>query len=210
MAINIPADLTIVTLRSGGGDLAQRWTEEYAAAVLRQASDLMRSRTDIEFFRASVEQVVEEMPAGATSDTVDEAGYHFLAAAHKAGNGVRVLLVDRVSRADLGGQSRQRTRACLVAYGSDATSTSRMLAHELVHAVDLVYGRSHPERLVRERRASFMENVWRDVHGWRLSEQYFDGKLPAFETLEYQRAKSRGLIARCVEMILSTSAFDCP
>ena len=85
-----------------------------------------------------------------------------------------------------------------------------MLAHELVHAVDLVYGRSHPERLVRERRASFMENVWRDVHGWRLTEQYFDGKLPAFETLEYQRAKSRGAIARCVQMLLSTSAFDCP
>ncbi len=57
---------------------------------------------------------------------------------------------------------------------------------------------------------TFMENVWRDVHGWRLTEQYFDGKLPAFETLEYQRAKSRGAIARCVQMILSTSAFDCP
>jgi len=85
-----------------------------------------------------------------------------------------------------------------------------MLPHELVHAVDLVYGRLHPDRLVRERRASFMENVWRDVHGWRLSERYFDGKLPAFETLEYQRAKSQGVIARCVEMILSTSAFDCP
>ena len=85
-----------------------------------------------------------------------------------------------------------------------------MLPHELVHAVDLVYGRTHPDRLVRERRASFMENVWRDVHGWLLAERYFDGKLPAFETLEYQRAKSRGAIAQCVEMILSTSAFDCP
>ena len=75
-----------------------------------------------------------------------------------------------------------------------------MLAHELVHAVDLVYGRSHPERLVRERRASFMENVWRDVHGWRLTEQYFDGKLPAFETLSISapRAVARSLGAsRC-------------
>ena len=161
MAINIPADLTIVTLRSGGSDLAQRWTEEYAAAVLRQASDLMRSRTDIEFFRASVEQVVEEMPAGVMSDTVDEAGYHFLAAAHKAGNGVRVLLVDRVSRADLGGQSRQQTRVCLVAYGSDATSTSRMLAHELGHLLSLPHidenqrRRPGQERLV----ASWMRNL---------------------------------------------------
>src|SRR5262249_18381712 len=85
-----------------------------------------------------------------------------------------------------------------------------MLPHELVHAVDLVYGHTHPDRIVRERRASFMENVWRDVHGWRLSEQYFDGKLPASETLEDQRAKSRGLLARGSEMLLSTRAFDCP
>jgi len=161
MAINIPADLTIVTLRSGGGDLAQRWTEEYAAAVLRQASDLMRSRTDIEFSRASVEHVVEEMPAGATSDTVDEAGYHFLAAAHKAGNGVRVLLVDRVSRADLGGQSRQRTRVCLVAYGSDATSTSRMLAHELGHLLSLPHIDENQRRGPGQERlvASWMRNL---------------------------------------------------
>jgi hypothetical protein len=137
MALTIPTDLTIVTLRSGGGELAQRWTEEYATAVLRQASDLLRSRTNIEFSRESVEQVVEEMPSGATSETVDEAGYHFLAAAHKAGNGVRAILVDRVSRADLGGQSRQQTRVCLVAYGSDPASTSRMMAHELAHLLSL-------------------------------------------------------------------------
>jgi len=161
MALTIPTDLTIVTLRSGGGELAQRWTEEYATAVLRQASDLLRSRTNIEFSRESVEQVVEEMPSGATSETVDEAGYHFLAAAHKAGNGVRAILVDRVSRADLGGQSRQQTRVCLVAYGSDPASTSRMLAHELAHLLSLPHidddRRPGPgqERLI----ASWMRNL---------------------------------------------------
>src|SRR5881409_375429 len=102
MAITIPADLTIVTLRSRGGELAQRWTEEYATSVLRQASDLLRSRTNIEFSRGTVERVVEEMPSDAASETVDEAGYHFLAATHKTGTGVRALLVDRVSRTELG------------------------------------------------------------------------------------------------------------
>ena len=161
MAITIPADLTIVTLRSGGGELAQRWTEQYATAILRQASDLLRSRTNIEFSRESVEQVVEEMPSGATSDTVDETGYHFLAAAHKAGNGVRAILVDRVSRPDLGGQSRQQTRVCLVAYASDPASTSRMLAHELGHLLSLPHVDSDrrpgpgQERLV----ASWMRNL---------------------------------------------------
>src|SRR5215470_1029044 len=161
MAITIPADLTIVTLRSGGGELAQRWTEQYATALLRQASDLWRSRTNIEFSRESVEQVVEEMPSGATSDTVDEVGYHFLAAAHKAGDGVRAILVDRVSRADLGGPSRQETRVCLVAYGSDPASTSRMMAHELGHLLSLPHVDSErrpgpgQERLV----ASWMRNL---------------------------------------------------
>jgi hypothetical protein len=161
MAITIPADLTIVTLRSTGGEVAQRWTEEYATSVLKTASDLLRSRTNIEFPRATVEPVVEEMPSGAASETVDEAGYHFLAAAHKAGNGVRVLLVDRVSRADLGGQSRQQTRVCLVAYGSDVASTSRMMAHELGHLLSLphVDGDRRPgpgqERLV----AAWMRNL---------------------------------------------------
>ena len=51
MAITIPADLTIVTLRNGGGELAQRWTDDYATSILSKASDLLKSRTDIEFSR---------------------------------------------------------------------------------------------------------------------------------------------------------------
>ncbi len=84
------------------------------------------------------------------------------------------------------------------------------LAHELTHAVDLAYGRMNPQRMVAERRAMFMENVWRDVHGWSLAEHYTDSKLPLFETLEYQRAKSRGVLARCVDIILTVTSFDCP
>ena len=137
MAIIIPADLTIVTLRSRGRDLPQRWTAEHASAVLQQASDLLRARANIEFSLASCEQVAEEMPAGATAETVDEVGYHFLTAAHQAGRGVRALLVDRVSRAELGGQSRQQTRVCLIAYGADVAATARMMAHELGHLLAL-------------------------------------------------------------------------
>jgi hypothetical protein len=84
------------------------------------------------------------------------------------------------------------------------------LAHELVHAVDFAYGRWNSDRLVAERRAMFMENVWRDAHGWRLAEHYTDQKLPLFETLEYQRAKGQNAVARCVEMLLSVSSFACP
>jgi hypothetical protein len=137
MAITIPADLTIVTLRSRGRELAQRWTDAYAASVLQQASDILRARTNIEFPRAAVEQVVEEMPSGAASETVDEPGYHFLAATYKAVRGVRALLVDRVARTELGGQSRQQTRVCLIAYNSDLAATSRMMAHELGHLLSL-------------------------------------------------------------------------
>ena len=120
MPIQIPADLTIVTLRSGGQDMPQRWTETYAQSVLQSASGLLRSRADIEFPVGTCETVVEEMPTGARTDRVDDSGYHFLAAVHRAGTGVRVLLVDRVSRPELGGEARQQTRVCLVTYGEDA------------------------------------------------------------------------------------------
>jgi hypothetical protein len=137
MAIQIPADLTIVTLRSGGQELRQRWTESYAGSLLQGASSLLRTRADIEFQLGTSEVVVEEMPAGARTDTVDESGYHYLAAVHRAGTGVRVLLVDQVSRPELGGESRSQTRVCLVAYNSNLEATGRMLAHELGHLLEL-------------------------------------------------------------------------
>jgi hypothetical protein len=137
MSIQIPADVTIVTLRASGSELPQRFTESHARDLLEAASDLLSARADVEFPLGICERVVEEMPPGAAADTVDVAGYHYLAAAHRAGRGVRVLLVDRVSRRDLGGQSRHHTRVCLVAYGANVPATSRMLAHELGHILEL-------------------------------------------------------------------------
>lgn len=162
MPIQIPADLTIVTLRTGGRELAQRWAEPHARSVLKSASELLRARADIQFSLGTCEAVTEEMPEGARADAVDEPGYHFLAAAHRAGNGVRILLVDRVARAELGGQSRHETRVCLVTYGADVGATSRMLAHELGHLLELPHvdgvGRAGPgqERQVAARLRNLM------------------------------------------------------
>jgi hypothetical protein len=91
-----------------------------------------------------------------------------------------------------------------------SSSKRGVLVHELVHAVDLAYGRIPADRLVAERRAVFMQNLWRDVHGWDLSEWYHDQKLGSFETLEYQRAKRQGLIDRCVDRLLTIDTFSCP
>src|SRR2546428_13429 len=98
MPIQIPADLTIVTLRDSGRELPQRFTEAYARTLLQRASELLRARADIAFRAGTCERVVEEMPAGTRSDVVDDAGYHFLSAAHRAGSGVR--------RGALGGRTR--------------------------------------------------------------------------------------------------------
>lgn len=137
MPIQIPADLTIVTLRSAGRELPQRFTESYARTVLQRASDLLRRLADIEFRARTCETIVEEMPTGARSDAVDDAGYHFLASAHKPGPGVRVLLVDRAARAELGGEARAQTRVCLVVYEGNFGPVSRMLAHEVGHLLGL-------------------------------------------------------------------------
>jgi hypothetical protein len=135
--IQIPADVTIVTVSTNGSNQPQRWTPDYARSVLNNASGLLKDRAQIQFYLNSCAAATEEMPAGTRSDVVDESGYHFLVARHKAGAGVRVLLVDRVSQRDVGGEARAQTRACLVAFGADLSSTGRMLAHELGHLLDL-------------------------------------------------------------------------
>jgi hypothetical protein len=137
VAIIIPADLTIVTLRLGDRELSQRWTPEHAVLVLRHASDLLKAQANIEFPLGTCEQVVAAMPSGIATDAVDEAGYEFLAATYKAGEGIRVLLVDRAAKAEVGAAARQQARVCVIAYGSDLGATSRALAHELGHLLAL-------------------------------------------------------------------------
>lgn len=72
-----------------------------------------------------------------------------------------------------------------------------LLVHELVHALDLVEGRFHPSDPVRERRATFVQNVWRQHIGYPLRESYH-GRFP---TLDYQEAVSTGAVetyTRCI------------
>jgi hypothetical protein len=168
VAIIIPADLTIVTLRRGDRELPQGWTAEQAVAVLRQASDLLKSQANIEFPLGACEQVVEAMPSGGATDAVDEAGYDFLAATYKAGDGIRVLLVDRVVAAEIGAQSRQQTRVCVIAHGPDLGATSRRLAHELGHLLALPHVDSgrRPESGPPHQIAAWMRNL---MHSGTLS-----------------------------------------
>ena len=137
MSIKIPADLTIVTLRHGSRTLEQRWSEAHAGAVFRFASALLKDRLDIEFTLASCVAATEEMPHGVTPIAVDTSGYHFLAAVHRAGEGARVLLVDRLAQSEVGGQARHETRVCMVSFSSDVPHTGRKLAHELAHLLEV-------------------------------------------------------------------------
>ena len=137
MPIVIPANLTIVTLRTGGANQPQRFTERLAADLLRLANTLWQDRAEITFPLASCQSVVEEMPPGMRADVVDDNGYHFLVSRYRAGAGVRVLFVDRTARAELGGQSRAQTRVCFIKYEANQGAASRMLAHELGHLLEL-------------------------------------------------------------------------
>jgi hypothetical protein len=65
-----------------------------------------------------------------------------------------------------------------------------LLVHELVHALDLASGRYNPNNRVRERRAVFMANIWRDRIGHDLRTDYHG----EFATLDYQEAKRQGRI----------------
>ena len=66
-----------------------------------------------------------------------------------------------------------------------------VLVHELVHALDLSTGRYSDDVRLRERRAVFLQNVWRQRVGYPLRASYHG----RFATLDYQVASKRGEIA---------------
>ena len=63
---------------------------------------------------------------------------------------------------------------------------SGTLIHELVHAYDLANGKYNRKYPIREKRAIFFQNIWRDTHSKKLRTHYHR----RFETKEYQRAKN--------------------
>ena len=78
-----------------------------------------------------------------------------------------------------------------------------LLVHELVHAIDLAFGRYNRDYTVRERRAVFIQNIWRDRIGFPLRKDYHG----RFATLDYQYAKSRGAVAEYARYLFSGADF---
>ena len=80
---------------------------------------------------------------------------------------------------------------------------SGLLVHELVHALDFATGRYNRNWTLRERRAVFVQNVWRAHVGFRLRDSYH-GKIP---TLDYQFASQRGSVAEYLDYLYSRNDF---
>jgi hypothetical protein len=78
-----------------------------------------------------------------------------------------------------------------------------LLVHELVHAIDLAYGRYNRDYTVRERRAVFIQNIWRERTGFPLRREYHG----RFATLDFQYAKSRGAVAEYVRYLFNGPDF---
>lgn len=83
---------------------------------------------------------------------------------------------------------------------------SGLLVHELVHALDLASGRYNRDYTVRERRATFMQNVWRHDVGSRLRVSYHG----RFSTVDYQVAAQHGAIAAYANYIFTRADFPPP
>lgn len=83
---------------------------------------------------------------------------------------------------------------------------SGLLVHELVHALDLASGRYNRDYTVRERRATFMQNLWRHDVGSRLRTSYHG----RFATLDYQVAAAHGTIAAYANEIFTGAGFPKP
>ncbi|HEY7541250.1 MAG TPA: hypothetical protein VIF11_13970 [Methylomirabilota bacterium] len=189
MAIIIPADLTIVSLRDGERRLPQRWTTEHAIAALRLASDLLKSQANIEFALGRCEQVVETMPPAGATDAVDESGYEHLAATYRAGEGVRVLAVDRAAATEIGAHASQQTRVCVIPYGADLNATSQRLAHGLGHLLALPHVDSG---------RSLASSSASQVAAWTKNLMYSGalGRSPELSPTQVQAARSSPLARR--------------
>lgn len=83
---------------------------------------------------------------------------------------------------------------------------SGLLVHELVHALDLASGRYNRDYTVRERRATFVQNVWRHDVGSRLRVSYHG----RFATVDYQSAAQHGAIAAYADYIFTRADFPLP
>lgn len=75
------------------------------------------------------------------------------------------------------------------------TYKSGTLIHELVHALDLANGKYHRDYSIREKRAVFFQNIWRQSHGKKLRSDYHG----RFKTLEYQNAVASGKVKQFVK-----------
>lgn len=68
------------------------------------------------------------------------------------------------------------------------TYKSGTLIHELAHASDLANGTYNSDYTIREKRAVFFQNIWRNTHSKKLRADYHG----RFETQEYQKALKSG------------------
>jgi hypothetical protein len=104
---------------------------------------------------------------------------------------------------------RKKPTAAVIFINSDRVDPNHesyrlgMLAHELVHALDLTHGRYHSDYAWRERRAVFIENLWRDLNGFELRDSYH-GRFP---TTDYQYAKAEGTVAYYANFLFTRNDF---
>ncbi len=83
---------------------------------------------------------------------------------------------------------------------------SGLLVHELVHALDLATGRYNRNYVLRERRAVFVQNLWRQHIGFQFRDSYH-GKFP---TLDLQFASQRGTIPEYLNYLYTRKDFPDP
>lgn len=74
-----------------------------------------------------------------------------------------------------------------------------ILIHELVHALDLVSGHYNSDYIIREKRAVFFQNIWRDMNLIKLRSDYHG----RFKTQEYEYMKKKGKVDMMVNYCLS-------
>ena len=75
--------------------------------------------------------------------------------------------------------------------------------HEIVHALDLAKGNYNKDYSIREKRAVFFQNIWREKHRTKLRKDYHG----RFKTLEYQNGITNGNISKFVDYYFNNNGI---
>jgi hypothetical protein len=115
-------------------EVPPRHDENSVRRLFAVANNIL-AQIDVSFDLRQISPVTVRMPSN--SETVDQPGFHYLAAQLPARKCVSLLVVSKFSSFELGGESVEDSSVCIIMFMGDEKLGGKLLAHEFGHLLSL-------------------------------------------------------------------------